>query len=173
MSKETGLIPDSPFYAFIRRIRNLGTKAYNVFFPESPKSLSNEAGSSFPKDGETDQSIYFDFIDEIFRYNPPVIKTLQFDLNTSLNNLLGVGPNKIDVVELTPGGRLDGVVKTHNDAVHKGVSIDNHYNHKESKAVSTPFNFDNSGFKNKIREDAKTRRKKGKDTNEKENEIED
>ena len=160
MSKETGLIPDSPFNAFIRRIRNLGTKALNLFFTDSPKELSFENGSSFPKDGDFDQALHFDFISEIFRYTTPEIKTLHdFDLNKSLDELMNVGPNKYESVELTSGGRLDGVIQKHNKALHRKENVLRRNDIAKDNTASSPYDFDNSGFKNKIRPETKKYRK--------------
>ena len=107
LSKETGLIPDSPFYAFIRSLRNIGTKVYNVF-SNSPKSLSYESGTQFPKDGDFDQELHFDVLNEIFGYSNEVIRSLHssIDLDKTFDELFSLKPNTLDTVEL-PGSRLD------------------------------------------------------------------
>ncbi len=150
MSKETGLIPNSPFLDFIRQIRNLGTKVHNLFFTDSPKALSFETGTQFPKDGNNDQNLHFDGVSEVFRDSNQVIKYLHdiIDMDKSFDDFFAIKEKPLEKVELPEGGRLDGIVKQHKVFERKNEYQD--YLNDNTKK-SPVFNFEEAGFKNKVR----------------------
>jgi hypothetical protein len=143
LSKETGLVPYNPFFS---KIRDIIARVYNKF-SNSKMDLNSDVGFAFPKIGDFDQAIHFDFVNEILKENCDKINTITCGLRENVHDLLQVPENPLANVSLHNSSRLDSVVKNFRQFTSKGREAD--INHFATQDPRKPFNFDKQGFKSR------------------------